>query len=319
MSIAAGIAILLDVVIVTQGTTPSSSHQLRGVALASPRPAGCDAMTILGGVGGSPGHKSIWDTVREPRLRPYCDQLARGYAALPLSPEQAHQRGTAAGELLQSEAAPWILCARASSRLGLFDRAASEFERARTLDAHALDEPAALRDWAAVLARAGRKSEAMSAYRSLGPRLSLVYTADQQVGIWLEAAALASSCGPGAIDDAVAFLEEARRGPPSAIRLRVLAELALALDRRGDGDRAQAIGDLVARRPDGVPVLTGTEGGSADVDAAVALLSEAHAPRAAIEMWSRYLRAPEPNRPWLAHATRHRDALVTKVAREARR
>jgi len=313
--VAVGIVVMLDAVSMTSGPTFPSSQRMQAVALASPRPHECETAGSALGAPGQRARSNVWETAREPKFAPYCDRLARGYAELPLSPDRAYEHAVAAGDLLPKQAAPWILRARASSRLGLSDRAASEFERARALEAHALDEPAALRDWAGVLTRAGRTTEALAAYRALGPRLSLVYTVQQQASIWLEAAALASSSGPAGIDDAIAFLEEARRVPPGTIRLRVLADLALALDRRGDHDRAESVGALVARRSDGVPALEGSEDGTTDFDAAIALLSESRAPRAASELWNRYLRGPAANGPWAAHAARHRDALQIKPVR----
>ena len=56
-----------------------------------------------------------------------------------------------------------------------------------------------------------RAAEALAVYRTLGPRLSALSSTDDRARTFLEAAELAFSLGPDALDDAIAFLGESKQ------------------------------------------------------------------------------------------------------------
>ncbi len=298
---------LLDVVSRPAKSTVDGDVGMAAIAEGSSRPVECMSSAD------KRQRVNVWEAAREPSAPLYCQRLARGYGELSSSPALAYREAESAAQLLAARAAPWVLKARASRRLGERERAIAEFEKARALDAHVLDEPAALRDWAAVLASSGKTEAALAAYRALGPRLSLVFGTEEQSAILVEAAEVAASLGRAGMEDAVAFLEGARQLPVRTGRARVLAQLALALDWLGDEVQARSVADLVPRRADGRPMLEGTESGTSELDAAVALVAESSAMRHALDGWTRYLGGPGGTGPWAAHAARHRDELLRRA------
>ena len=252
---------------------------LTGEAQASVRPREC-----------SSSRQTVWERAREPHLRAYCDALARGFGKLATAPEEAKGEALRAAGLSTGRAAPFVLLGRAELALGSHEAARLAFEKALTLDPRALDEPNALHAHAIALVRSGREAEALASYRVLVPQVDLLPGADRRVRVLLEAAELAMA-RPEHGEMALVWLRRARQEPLREAQPRVLAMLALVLDRRGDGEQAsvlleevrrlggrkavEAFGSQAVSTPEGLAVL--------------ALVEEGEHPAAAAELWKRYL------------------------------
>jgi len=280
---------------------------LTGVAQASVRPRECGS-----------SRPTVWERAREPHLRAYCDALARGFGKLATAPREAKAEAQRATELSPERAAPFVLLGRAELATGAYEAARLAFERARAIDARALDEPNALHAHAIALFRSGREDEALASYRALVPRIDLLTGADRRVRVLVEAAELAMSRGPEHADLALTWLRRARREPLREAQPRVLAMLALVLDRRGDAEQVSVLLEEV-RRLGGrkaVEAFASQDVETKEASAVLALVEEGANPRAAAESWERYLagaRAPSA----IEHARKRLDRL-TPAARAAR-
>ena len=155
-------------------------------------------------------------------------------------------------------AATAVLRGRAYAGLKDYPHALIELERARAIDSRSLDDPATLRDLARVLSRSGRGSEALVVYRALGPRLALFPSTDERAKTFLEGAELAFALGSSALDDAIAFLSEAKQLAVRdlAVAHRVRAR-ARARSPRPKDEAASLALDLGRRlRKESLPVTT---------------------------------------------------------------
>jgi len=258
---------------------------------------------------------TIWDTARDPALDRYCDVLAAGFAQLQFSPERAIESADRAEIFSPGRAGPHVLRGRAQAAKKAWALARDHFEKARAIDPRSLEDPLTMREWARALGHVGRGREALDVYRTLGPRLSVLSSADDRARTFLDAAELAFSIGPSALDDAIAFLREARRLAGREIEWRVGAELALALDRQGANDEARAIVSELAsqrRRPSPIPVA---DSESPDELAARALVLEVTDPRQAVDAWGRYLACAGDGAPFADHARAHALASHKKPTR----
>jgi hypothetical protein len=185
--------------------------------------------------------------------------------------------------------------------LKTWDKAAAEFERARAIDPRSVEDPASMREWARALARVSRATEALAVYRTLGPRLSALSSADERARTFLEGAEVAFSVGAIALDDAIAFLGEAKQLAARDLEWRVGAELALALDRKGAKDEAAGLVAELARRRKKGPRAT-TDPPSPDEQAATALVLESIDLRQSLEAWNHYLEMVGAGAPFSEHA-----------------
>jgi tetratricopeptide (TPR) repeat protein len=283
---------------------------LTAVAQASARPREC-AVTRFGEPTRLAGN--VWELARQPNLDRYCSLLARGFAELSVSPQAARETALLADRTAPGHATPLVLAGRAAAAMGGFADASLAFDRARAVDSRSVEDPGAMRDWARTLAHTGRASEALSIYRALAPRLALFLGGEDRGTILLEAAELAFSLGPASLDDALAFLGEAREIPLHALRYRVLAELALALDRHHMTEEAATLLSQIAR-DFGQGKLSPTEQGATELDAAMALATEAVDPVLAAEGWRRYLAGPSGAGPWGEHARTRLEGLRKRPA-----
>jgi tetratricopeptide (TPR) repeat protein len=244
----------------------------------------------------------VWDAARDPELGRYCDFLARGFAQLAFAPKAALESADAADRCSPGRAAPAVLRGRALAALKTFDRAAAELERARSIDSRSLEEPLTLRDWARALARTGRGTEALAAYRSLGPRLSLVPSPEERAKVFIEGAELALSLEASAVDDALAFLGEARQLGVRELGFQIGSELALALDRKGRQEEASALVAELTRDARKAPGARPAPDDAAEAQAALAFVLERVDARQALAIWERYLSSVGERAPWAAHA-----------------
>jgi hypothetical protein len=129
---------------------------------------------------------------------------------------------------------------------------------------------------------------------------------------FLEAAELAFSLGPDAIDDAIAFLGEAKRLAGRELEWRVGAELALALDRKGAKEEASGLVADLARRFR-VNARQAVAAENLEEQAATALVLEAIDARQAAEAWDKYVVGAGEGAPFAEHA-RQRALAVRRKA-----
>jgi len=199
---------------------------------------------------------SIWESAREPNLARYCDQIARAQTELAAQPKAAKKAAIEAEQALPGRAAPQVVLARAELALGGLDAAAQAFARARAIEPRSVEEPGTMHDLARVLARTGKRDEALAVYRALVPRIDLLGTPDRRVSVLIEAAHLsmaAEAAGTATtptdvgkkgartpLDEAAAYLREARQRPATSLSGDVLLSLALVLDRAGVREQADA-------------------------------------------------------------------------------
>ena len=258
--------------------------------------------------GGTQWGPNVWDAAREPNLERYCDLLARGFGQLLLVPEAALETADLADRAAPGHAAPSVLRGRAYAALKLWPKAAAELERARGIDSRSLEDPLTLREWGRALASTHRAEEALAAYRTLGPRVSIFPSPEERARTFLEAAELAFTLGPPMIDDAIAFLGEAKQLGIRELEWRVTSELALAFDRRGAKDEAAGlVVELTRRFRKEAKAQASAE--NREAQAAAALVLEAIDTRLAIEAWERYIAAAGPQGLWIEHAQKRIDSL----------
>ncbi|MDI1478134.1 tetratricopeptide repeat protein [Polyangium sp. y55x31] len=318
--------------IVLASPTPPSSGQgasLVAAAAASGRPREC-ASTVRRGLSRRP---TVWELARAPELGKYCDLVARAKALLVSDPAAAKTAAENAEKVLPGYAAPRVLLARAALALGKVDDAAREFEAARGKDPRSVEDPPTMHDLAEVLRRTGKLEDALAVYRALVPRIDLLGSADRRVAVLLEAAhvsmavaALRAASGaapaeaPSAepkrapLDEAAAYLREARQRPPSALSGDVLLSLVLVLDR--NGDRVQADAALADARASGVRLRAGGPSYLAAVEDKACLEALAADGASAVKLWETYLGGPGGKTPWAASA-RARLEAAKKAPRPA--
>jgi tetratricopeptide (TPR) repeat protein len=315
------VPLLVPALVLAQVSAPPAAAEaggalrLRAVAQASPRSGEC------GVVSSSERAAGFWTRTTKPELVSYCDALARGYAALRISPRAAVTAAQAAEKLFPERAAPRLLQARALARLDEFQQAFRLFEK---VDVNSIAAPDALHDWAKTAAHLGRTSDAIRAYRLLASRLDLLPGRLERQRAYVEAAMWVMQLGPAALDEAIGYLLEARQeAVPPGLSPFVLGALALALDRQGRPEQARGVlaepvsvalieqaleNTGVAARDDGsiwartrrgaLPVLPPGE-----LRALLAIWIEAADPDDARDGWTAFLEDDAAKQsPWAGHA-----------------
>jgi tetratricopeptide (TPR) repeat protein len=275
---------------------------------------------------------SIWESAREPSLARYCDQIARAQTQLAAQPEAAKKAAIEAELALPGRAAPQVVLARAELAQGGLDAAAQAFARARAIEPRSVEDPGTMHDLARVLARTGKRDEALAVYRALVPRVDLLGTPDRRVSVLIEAAHLsmaAEAAGTAAtpgdvgtkgarapLDEAAAYLREARQRPATSLAGDVLLSLALVLDRAGLREQADAA--LVeAQRSGDADRFRSTSGKPRSPDylavpedalAIAALAAEGRDRGEAQRGWEAFLAGPGGKGAWAAAAKARLDA-----------
>ena len=297
------------------GPLGGQGSSLAAAAAASGRPRECMSSSRRALSRGP----SVWEMARVPNLQRYCDLIAKAQAELPTAPEAAKQSAAEADRALPGRAGPAVVMARAALALGALDDAARHFERARTLEPRSVEDPTTLHDLARVLRRTGKLDESLSVYRALVPRVDLLANAESKVLVLLEAAHVAMAAPVhdasaqslrSRLDEAIAYLREARQRPPTQLAKDVLLSLVLALDR--SGDRAQADAALGDAQRAGAKPRVGPAPYLASPDEGLALdaLAAEGSDRAgAIKGWESYLQSPAGKGPWAAAARARLDVL----------
>jgi tetratricopeptide (TPR) repeat protein len=270
-------------------------------------------------------------------LHRFCDLLARAQAQVSTAPAAAIESAGLAEKALPGRAGPAVIVARASLALGKLDDAAREFDRARAIDPRSVEDPSTMYDLARVLRRTGKLGEALTVYRALVPRIDLLPHADRRVSVLLEAAhvsmaaeALPHGDAPARprLDEAIAYLREARQRPPTQLSGDVLLSLALVLDRAGDKVQADAAlgdahrmgaelrpGDGAGNPPVGTAAVLEYLGVTADQSALQALSLEATDRPRAIKSWETFLASQGAGSPWVAAARMRLDQLRKSPAK----
>lgn len=307
----------------TAGSPGGSGNSLLASAAASGRPREC-ASSARRGLSRGP---SVWEVARVPNLQAYCDLVARAHAQLATTPDAAKESAELAEKTLPGRASPAVILARASLALGSVDDAARAFAAARAIDPRSLEDPSTMHDFARVLVKTGKIGDAITVYRALVPRIDLLATADKRISVLLEAAHVSmtaegreksgaadrpSSDKPSErrLDEAAAYLREARQRPATQFTGDVILSLVLALDRAGDRELAEAaLADahrLTARtRAGALDYLAAPE----DKLALDALSLEGSDRGAAIKSWEAFLAGPGGKGPWAAAARARLDAM----------
>ena len=322
---------------------PANGNQgagLMAAAAAAGRPPEC-ASGSRRAVARGP---SVWERARVPSLQRYCDLVARAQAQLGSSPDEARESARLAEKALPGRAAPAVSLARAALALGAPADAAREFARAQAVDPRSVEDPSTMHDLARALQKTGKRDEALAAYRALVPRIDLLGTMDRRVSVLLEAAhaSMAGAAaapgegggaaaqpgakdaakgggekGSGRLDEAIAYLREARQRPPTQLGGDVLLSLVLVLDRSGDRAQADAaLGDAAetGARARALDYLAVEE----DKLALEALALERSDPGGAAERWEAFLAGAGGKGPW-AGAARSRLESVRKAGARAPR
>ena len=329
-------SLLLIAALFPPAPLPASIGQgasLTAAAAASGRPPECSSRSRRALTRGP----SIWELARVPDLQKYCDLMARAQTQLATLPKEAKKAAEEADRALPGHAPPAVVLARAALALGALDDAARAFAQARALDPRSVEDPSTMHDLGRVLARTGKREEALAVYRALVPRVDLLGTTDRRVSVLLEAAHLSMTVeGAGGaaasaaelarpratprprLDEAVAYLREARQRPATQLSGDVLLSLALVLDRAGE--REESASTLVeAQRngarthPETAEYLTAPE----DRAALDALAAEGGDRGAAQKAWEAYLAGPGGKGPWASSARARLEQLKKGGGRPA--
>lgn len=284
---------------------------------------------------------SIWEAAREPNLARYCDLVARAQTELASQPEAAKAAAIEADQALPGHAAPQIVLARAELALGSLEAAAQAFDRARGIEPRSVEDPGTMHDLARVLARTGKRDEALAVYRALVPRVDLLGTPDRRVSVLIEAAHVSMAAeaagtaasptevgkksGAGKLDEAAAYLREARSRPATALAGEVLLSLALVLDRAGDHEQSDAALAEVQRSGFTERLRTATDKSSGpdyraapeDTLALQALAAETRDRHDAQKAWEAFLAGPGGKGAWAGAAKARLEALKKGVVVKA--
>ena len=317
-----------------------AGYVLQAASGSSPRPSECRTT-------GPDRAYTFWDRARDPRLSRYCNLLAKGYARLETDAAQALAAAEQALALEPKRAAPRLLQARALVSQGRMAEAYQAFRQVlappnpspvgRTAEVPPAGRaaelapagrsvelsPAGLYDYAVAAVGSGQIDEGLAAYRRVVPMASLLTGPGASQRVYVEAAVLVMRQGPAQLQEAVAYLNEARRqNADLALRPFVLSALSLALDRQGRHEEARG----VAREAHGhTELLMGTGAAKASVPgpapgnleaarvplprvdplellAMAALLAAGEDAELAKQYWKDFVERAPANHPWLAHA-----------------
>jgi tetratricopeptide (TPR) repeat protein len=325
------LAFLLSISLAAPGPMHSSSASLTAVAAASGRPRECSSGSRRALSQGP----SVWERARIPGLQKYCDMLSRARAQLSSNPELSRAAALEADKALPGRAPPKVALARAALALGDLETAAKQFLAAKAIDPRSVEDPSTMHDLCRVLRKTGKRDEAITVYRALVPRVDLLSTTERRVSVLLEAAhasmaahaaANADDKAPKAadkadakagdaakaspLDEAIAFLREAKQRPPTLLSNDVALALVLALDRAGEHEQADAA--LADAHRTGARVRQSSLDYLSSTDeklALEALVLEGSDRAAAIKSWESYLATPAGKGPWASAARSRLDAL----------
>lgn len=328
-------ALLLSLSLASPAPVVAGQTSLSAAAAASGRPKEC----LSGSRRALSQGPSVWERARVPTLQKYCDMLSRARAQLASNPELSKAAAAEADKALPGKAAPKVALARAALALGDLETAAAQFLAAKAIDPRSVEEPSTMHDLARVLRKTGKKEEALTVYRALVPRVDLLPMTERRVSVLLEAAHASmaahaeekdtagkaakaeSALKASPLDEAIAYLREAKQRPPTLLSNDVALSLVLALDRAGESEQADAA--LADAHRSGARVRQSSLDylSSADDKLALeALVQEGSDRAAAMKSWEAFLASPSGKGPYSAAARARLDALKRgggKVAKKA--
>lgn len=287
----------------------SGAQPLKAASSSSPRPDECRPSGSRWTSHGA----TLWDRAREPRLARYCDALARGYARLGTDPAAALQAASLAAEAQPRRSAPLLLKARALLEQDRQRDALAVYQELLQKQPELRLTPDALYTYARALAGSGERKPALDAYRRLVPMAGLASPVSEI--IYVEAALLVMLADPGELQEAVAYLNEARRrNAVPVLRPYALAALALALDRQGRPEEARGVANEARGRTSAMlSQLETSEAGPRarttlpridrlELLPMIAILMVEDDPETAREYWREFSDEAPESHPWLAHA-----------------
>lgn len=300
---------------------PDQAHVLQAASGSSPRPTECRAS-------GPDRAYTFWDRARDPRLSRYCNLLAKGYARLENDAAAALKAAQSARELEPTRSAPRLLEARALVEQGRMAEAFQIFQQVVKHPSASELSPAGLYAYAVAAVGGGQSQLGLAAYRRVVPMASLLTGAGVTERVYVEAAVLVMRQGPTHLQEAVAYLNEARRrNADLALRPFVLSALALALDRQGRHEEARGVAreahghtallmDAAAPARAAEPGAGGVAPAPAappprvrlpridpvELSAMAAMLAAADDVELARQYWKDFLERAPADHPWIAHA-----------------
>ncbi|MFO0551588.1 MAG: tetratricopeptide repeat protein [Polyangiaceae bacterium] len=238
------------------GVSLDNRASLEAIAAASGRPAECAPVQ---GVKKRNRKPSVWERAKSPQLVEYCDLVAKAHLSIESDPAKAIELTDKAIAVWPDMPGARVARGRALVEQGKFADALEELERADAKDRRALEEPRAMRARARALVKTGRIPEGAGFYRTLVPRTTLMPDA-LRARVLLEAAfavmadAAASKAGSLSLDEANAFVDEAREVAGSALHGDIMLTEVLVHDRAGEPEKARTSLEeaalLVASAPD---------------------------------------------------------------------
>jgi tetratricopeptide (TPR) repeat protein len=316
--LALGLLVVPDVAFdASSGAQPSLSAQ----AAASGRPKEC-----AGATSGKRAQKiTVWQRVRYPKLATYCAHVARAQALLETDAKGSLEAVDKAEKEWAGRAGASVARGRALLALDKADEALAAFEAAKKIDESSLEEPKAMRDYARALVLKNRVRDAAVVYRAVVPRADLLPPRVRArtlmeaafASMTAEAAGEAPPNADTRLVEALAFLDEVRRGNGAPLVSEATLASALVHDRRGDASKAAGMAAEAARS--GLDPAEATwVADPADRHALRALGLEGTDVAGATEAWTAYLGAAKDG-PYAAAARTRLAALKKKPAPAAKK
>ena len=302
-----------------------------GVDLATPfsassRPSLCSKPTASVEIReADSGRPTPWDGIRQSSLNELCLELSRAQIQLLQQPRIALAMAAKLARSWPGRPEPWVLQARAHTRLAAYPDAWAAWLGARE---RGYDFPSAhaLRDYAIAGAMNGQNELALNSYRRLITLLGFWSDPLARQRLYLEAGAAALRQGPTGLDEAAGYLAWARPSASSTgLRALVAGMEALVHHRRGQPtprvERVDApevwylIQQIRSERwPSYWPVVPRHE-----ISGAASLLVEPYSSAEAAELWELHVQGLEragAASPWTKLA-RDRLARLTAQAGQA--
>lgn len=246
-----------------------------------------------------PSGAGPWDLVRRGALVDFCRELARTQVQLLSRPERVLAAARSLARAWPGRPEPWVLEARAHTRLNAYAQAWPAWQAARERG-HDFRSPLVLREYALAAAMTGQREVALDSYRRLVTLVSLWPEPIERQRIYLEAASAALRRGAAGTEEAAGYLASVRPDATSTgLRAYVAGMDALVAHRRGrpasSVERVDAaeIWHFVAlareeRRPKHWPMLPPHE-----ARGAASLLVEKLSSTDATELWELYVQGLE--------------------------
>jgi hypothetical protein len=274
-------------------TAPNAASARPTPCLPQPSDAGNDESRR------PPSSPGAWDSVRQGALADFCRELARAQVQLLTRPDLVVVSARSLARAWPGRPEPWVLEARAHTRLNAYGEAWPAWQAARERG-HDFRSPHVLRDYAIAAAMGGHRDIALESYRRLVTLVSLWPEPRDRHRVYLEAAGAALRRDAARTDEAAGYLASIRAETTSTgLRAYVAGMDALIAHLRGKpaagGERIEAAEIWyfvsLARgepRPKHWPVVPRHE-----AQGAASLLVEKLSSSEALELWELYAKGLE--------------------------